>query len=461
MLKRLYARLRKLPELLRARLESGPETDPAFLEQYSDLAELEQRPAPTRIMRATMYAVICFVLAATAWSALARVDRVVAAEGKLVHASPTIIVQPLEISIIRSFEVEVGQVVRAGQVLVRLDPTFSAADESRLKAKEGSVLLQIERFDAELRQGDFAPGPGYDRAEARVQTDLFIGRRNEYAHKVNAYDLSVDELGLGIASLREQHEESKRQLAILIQVEEIYKQLYEQKIESLVSYLNAKLQKTAKISEIARLKNEIEEKTQSVSRVRAEKNAFISNWNNYILSELTRLKTEYDAIREDLSKAAKLHELTELVAPEAGVVLELGPFSVGSVATAGTAVMTLVPLNAAVEAEILIDPAEIGYVRLGDPCRLKLSTFPFQKHGTLDGELRTVSSDSLRADASEEPKFKARVRLTGTKLSNVPDDFRLVPGMSLRAEVKIGTRRVISFFIYPLVRTLDEALREP
>jgi HlyD family secretion protein len=259
----------------------------------------------------------------------------------------------------------------------------------------------------------------------------------------------------------EQHEESRRQLVILTRVENIYKQLHEQKIESLVSYLNAQLQKTAKISEITRLKNEIEEKTQSVSRVRAEKNAFISNWNNEILGELTKLKTEYDAIREDLSKAARLHDLTKLVAPEAGVVLELGPFSVGSVATAGAAVMTLVPLHAVIEAEILIDPGEIGYVRAGDACRLKLSTFPFQKHGTLDGELRTISSDSLRAETSETPKFKARVRLTGTKLNNVPDDFTLVPGMSLRAEVKVGTRRVISFFIYPLVRTLDEALREP
>lgn len=443
-----------------SKFEPNPRLDLDILEYHADQVELEYQPLPWQ-MRATMYLTLFIVLTALVWSIIAKIDRIVATEGELVSATPTIVIQPLENSVIKSFEVNVGDIVKAGQPLVTFDPTFSKADESRLKAREMSVLLQLDRLTAEVHGTAFQPSLEYDPLEATVQVNLFNGRNNEYLQKINSFDLQVAELSSMVKSLEEQHVESLSQLKILERIEDIHHGLYVKQSGSLANYLNAQYQKATTKSEVVRLGNEVIEKQQSIERTITEKNAFISNWENERLQEIVRLRAEHASVREELSKASKLYELSALVAPENGIVLALGPFSVGSVVTVGETVMTLVPLDSQIEAEIYIDPSEIGYVRVGDVCRIKLSTFPFQKHGTLDGVLRTVGNDSLSVEDSETPKYKARVQIKRAELKNVPSDFKLLPGMSLQCEIKIGTRRVITYFTYPLIRTFDESLREP
>ena len=127
--------------------------------------------------------------------------------------------------------------------------------------------------------------------------------------------------------------------------------------------------------------------------------------------------------------------------------------------------MTLVPLNTPLEAEVSIETKDIGYVHLGDPVRLKLDAFPFQRHGTMAGRLRVVSEDAYAAATSGEnnkvPTYQARVELIDTTLHDVPKGTRFLPDMSLSAEIVVGDRRVISFLAYPIIRGLDESLREP
>jgi len=443
-----------------ALFETKQKLDLDILEFHADQVELERRPLPP-VMRSMLYCVAIIVSTALIWSFIAQIDRIVAAEGRLIPTAQTIKVQPLENSIIKQFEVEVGQTVKAGQVLVRLDPTFAKADETRLLARDKTLDVHIARLEAELTKTDFVTPDGTNGDAFALQHTLFLGRNTEYGNRIQSFDNSLSELGITVTSLIKQHAESINQLAILAEIQAIYKRLHEQGHESRVALLNAQFQHASKLSESTRLKNEIEEKKQAIGRAQAEKDAFSSKWSNDILVELAGLRKERDAIREELAKASRLHDLSVLTAPESGVVLELGPFSAGSVARVGEPVMVLVPLDVPLEAEIFVDPGEIGYIRPGDSCRLKLETFPFQKHGAIEGVLRTIGNDSVRSEGSEKPKYKARVELTHTKLVNVPEDFRLMPGMSLRAEVKVGTRRVISFFTYPLIRTLDEGLRDP
>ena len=452
--------LRTLYEKLLAFLEIKQNTDITLLEFHAEQVELEKQPLPL-VLRLTLYAVVGMVAVALIWATVAKVDKVVVAPGKIVSTAQTIRIQPLEVSIIKKFEVEIGQIVKEGQVLLRLDSTFSQADAQRLASRKKVLSLQVARLEAELKHQDFIPGSNYDPAEMENQLALFKGRTAEYEHRVESYSKSINELTSALASSEQQHQENAKQLVILQEIEGIYEGLYRKKIQSRADFLNATFQKAAKQSDVSRLKNEIEEKKQGIARVQSEKNAFFSKWHNDILTELATVNKEYDALCEELTKATRLHDLSVLTAPRAGVVLEFGSFSEGSVVREGEAVMTLVPLDVPLEAEVFIEPAEIGYLQVGDVCRLKLDTFPFQKHGTISGTLRTLSDDSMKIEGQETPKYKGRVAFDAVQLSNVPSGFRLLPGMSLRSEIKVGTRRVITFLTYPLIRTLDESMRDP
>ena len=127
--------------------------------------------------------------------------------------------------------------------------------------------------------------------------------------------------------------------------------------------------------------------------------------------------------------------------------------------------MYLAPLGSPMEAEVKITTHDVGFIRPGDPVTIKLDTFNFIEHGTIAGTLRWISEGAFTTDengsTTTDPYYKARIALKEVDLRDLPKDFRLIPGMTLAAEVKIGKRSIVSYVLDPVVRLFDESLREP
>lgn len=142
---------------------------------------------------------------------------------------------------------------------------------------------------------------------------------------------------------------------------------------------------------------------------------------------------------------------------------EVNERALGALVQPGDVLLTLVPRGVPLEVEIAIPGDSIASIRPGDLARIKLEAFPFQRHGTLDGRIRVISETPLRPDggAAEAPAaFRARLTMAAPVLREVPGDARLLPGMALSAEIRIGRRTVLSYFLYPVLRVFDESLRD-
>jgi multidrug resistance efflux pump len=133
---------------------------------------------------------------------------------------------------------------------------------------------------------------------------------------------------------------------------------------------------------------------------------------------------------------------------------------------------TLVPLDAPLEVNVSIPASEIGFVREGDPVQIKLDAYDYQRHGSAEGVVRSISRDSFsaREDISTQSNkndnlsgltYRARIEMTKIDLRNVPSDFRLVPGLPLVADIKVGERSVMSYFLRPILQGINESMREP
>jgi len=243
----------------------------------------------------------------------------------------------------------------------------------------------------------------------------------------------------------------------------MFKDVFERGASSRLEFMKAQSARIESESQLVRLGNEAAETRQALARARADREGFESGWKGQAQKDLLETRRELDQLEERSRKAARLRELVVLRAPRAGIVLELARKSVGSVVDEGEPVATLVPLDAGLEAEADVRVADIGFIREGDPARVKLEAFPYQRHGALDGRVRTISPDALEKNTPEGPQFVYRIRVTidRAELRAVPPDFRLIPGMGLTAEVVVGRRRVITYLTYPLIRSFDEAMREP
>jgi HlyD family type I secretion membrane fusion protein len=174
-------------------------------------------------------------------------------------------------------------------------------------------------------------------------------------------------------------------------------------------------------------------------------------------------RTARDTTVEQLAKAKKNAELVTLRAPSDGIVQQIAKLSVGSVINEGATVVTLVPLNAQMETEVAIDARDIGFVRAGDPVTLKLAAYNYLEHGHVEGTVRTISEDSFSQQGNQavRPYYKATVAIDRMALRNLPEGFRLNPGMPVTADVKVGSRTLLSYLVNGALRTFDEAMREP
>ena len=167
---------------------------------------------------------------------------------------------------------------------------------------------------------------------------------------------------------------------------------------------------------------------------------------------------------QQLEKATKKKDLVRLVANEDSVVLKMAKLSVGSVLKEGDPLLYLAPLHSPVEVEAHIAARDVGFIRAGDPVKLKLDAFNFVEHGMADGTVRWISEGSFTVNdegTPTEPYYKVRIALTKVDLHNVPEGFRLIPGMTVSADVHIGTRSVLMYIVNGAIQGINEAMREP
>ena len=184
------------------------------------------------------------------------------------------------------------------------------------------------------------------------------------------------------------------------------------------------------------------------------------------MEDLLSASRDRDGVNEQLQKADKRKKMVNLVSPIDAVVLEIAKLSEGSIVKEAEQMFTLVPISSQLEAEVKIDSIDIGYIKNGDIAHLKLDAFPFQKHGALEAKIRTISEDAFRRDtavmaAGTQTYYISRVAFGDARLRHLPDKFRLLPGMTVTAEIVVGKRSVLSYLLWPLTKALNESIREP
>jgi hemolysin D len=424
-----------------------------------DALALERQPLPFPA-RLTLHALCGCVVTFLAWAAWAEVDRIVTAGGRLITTEPLIVVQPLETSIIRSINVAVGDVVSAGTVVATLDPTFTDADSSSLRVRLASLDAQIRRLDAVTSDNALAFDDGRDQP---VQAAILERQRYEYRSRIESYRQQAARIQANLTTNRAGQQDLNDRLLVFTEIEKMRRDLNDRQTGSRLQLLEATSQVLTLRGQLHDLKNREAELLHEHSAIIADSQAFTGEWQRKLSEELIQTRRERDDVAERLAKAERRSSLVSLIAPVDAVVLDLAKLSVGSIVKDAEPLVRLVPLNVLLELETEIAARDIGLVELGAPVRIKLDAFPFQRHGTLDGQVRTISADAFQPAANQpgDAYYRTRVRLLSTHLRDMPDGRKLVPGMIAQADIKVGTRSVLSYLLYPMIRILDESVREP
>jgi len=424
-----------------------------------------------------MALLVAFAAIALLWALFGRIDVVAVAHGKIVPNDRTKIIQPIETAAVRAIHVRDGQRVKAGTLLIELDPTQANADAARVNSEILNARLQAARARALLAALDHRhsrPNPfdihAKDSALLQRMPDVPVERLNETQRLLDGqYDefrARLATIGSEIArreaelrSIRETVRKLESTVPIARQRALDYQNLVAKNFVSRHGYLDKEQARIEQEAELATGKIRIEELLAALQAARDQAAGLIAETRRIALDSLADGDQKAATWQQELIKAESRGKLMTLIAPVDGTVQQLAVHTVGGVVTPAQPLMMLVPDDHPIEVEAYVENRDIGFVRPGNTAVVKIETFPFTKYGTINARVTSVASDAIQ-DEKRGLVFTARVALEQSAIQLEQHTLKLSPGMAVSVEVKTAQRRVIEYFLAPLMQYRDESLRE-
>ena len=444
---------------------------PSLLEFHSPSAALAVTPVQYGARSVT--AVVCTMVAACfAAAGLIPVDKVVTASGKVVAETASTVVQPLEIAIVRSVDVREGQLVHKGDLLARLDPTFVSADATSLQAQVDSLQLEVDRLQAEVTDKPFKPTNASPMAV--LQSAIFMQRaaernfkRQGYAEKINSLQATIQKAMSDVSGYRARAD-------VASTIEGKRKELERLGVGSSMQTLASTDSRLETERGLDNARAQAVQAARDLAAMQAERDGYDQTWRNQAIQDLTDQSRKLSDAKSNLDKANKRKQLVEMRADQDSVVLNIAKVSPGAVLQAGEQLMSLTPVDAPLEVEVNIPGSDAGFVHPGNTVTVKFDAFPATQYGDADGMVRIVSPDSFTSNPDEKQRgiqqtpntggtafYRARISIDRVNLHDTPTNFRVVPGMPVQADVKVGKRTVLNYLLGRVLPVMYDGMREP
>ena len=442
------------------------------------LLEIEATP-PSRAERKLLWVIVAAIAVLLAWSIFSTMDVVATAPGKFIPDGRVKVIQPMETSVVKAIHVREGQHVKEGDLLVELDPALSEADLASATLAHRQNGLEQARLVAELR----GSRPKYEKSASpeavELQEALREARLATYQMKLAAARAAIEEKASALGAAEAQLKKARVTLDIATEREQKMKRLLDENFISRLEYLK-------NLQELESAKHDLEAQGQTVEQQRhahkqavEQYNVIRQDWRASVLTDLNREATAHPQLKRDKDKAERLNDLKILRAPVAGYVQSVGVTTLGAVVTPAQNIVTIVPENTPLLVEASLSNDDIGYARVGQKVDIKVDTYPFQKYGSISGTLVWISadaesrdgrtnavSDGSNGDSSGQQTSKSSYAY---KVHVRPDaDSRLLvggqpallqAGMTAQADIKTDRRRVIEFFLSPVIKYMDEGMK--
>jgi hemolysin D len=444
--------------------------------------EIVETP-PSPIGRAIGVTIILLFCAALGWAWWGTIDIVASATGKIVPSGRTKVIQPFETGVVRSIRAQDGQAVKAGDVLIELDPTVNAAERDHLHNDLLAEQLNIARLRAALAAGDdpvadFTPPADADPALISTQRQLLLNQVTEHRAKIAALARQQAQKEAEQSTTAATIHKLETMIPVIQPRVDIRKTLMDKELGSKITYFETLQLLVEQQEELSVQKSHLHEAEAAMAAIRETRGQAEAEYRHTLSDELAKAEQKANGLTQDVIKAEQKTRLQLLTAPVDGMVQQLAIHTVGGVVTPAQSLLVIVPSDSRLEIEATVPNRDIGFVHTGQDAEIKIDTFNFTRYGLLHGQVLSVSQDALiherqndrprelgTQNDSSEPKgqelnYSARISLDRTQMQIDDRMVNLSPGMAVTVEINTGSRMILSYLLSPLLRYRQETLRE-
>jgi len=458
--------------------------DPEVEFMPAALEMLETPPSPAG--RAIALLICLFFATAITWSYFGTVDIIATATGKIVPSGLSKTIQPLEAGMVKAIHVQDGQEVKAGDTLIEIDTTISAAEQDRLQSEMITAELEAARLKAALKLSDnpiadFLPPDGATPQQVDLQKSQLISQVQEIKSKLSGLDSQIAQNEGNLAAVSATIDKLTKTIPLLKKRYDMFKQASDNGSGSKMDAITAQKDLVDQEQELKVQQGRLAEAGGGLASLKGQRQEAEAGFKQKALDDLAQTEQKAASLREQLVQATEKNNQQTLTAPVDGTVQQLAIHTVGGVVTPAQALMTIVPKDSKLEIEAMVPNRDIGFVHEGQDVEVKVDTFNFTKYGFIHGTVKSISQDAITQqkpplssddqkksgaeNETSEPKgqellYMARVALDKTQMQVDDRLVNLSPGMAVTVEIKTGTRRVIEYLLSPLFKHKQEALHE-
>jgi len=436
---------------------------------YPPLIGLQQRsphPQGRRVLW-VLFALLVFLLT---WALLGRLDIVAVADGKLVPAGYLKIVQPSEAGIVTDILVREGDKVQAGQVLMRMDTLITEADLESISTEHTRKRLALARIDAELSGQPFDTGIEAPATLIREASAQYQANRDAFAAALAEEHSRLGKAQQELAAARQQETRLLAVLPYYQDQDEAYGKLLKEGFTGALMAGDKHRERIEKEQELATQEHLIASAQAGIEQSQKKLRQIETDYLRQLHAERNEVQSQFDKLSSEQEKMQHRRALMELKAPQDGIIKDLATHTAGTVVQPGTVLASLVPQEEKLKVEVWVSNEDIGFVRSGQPVKLKFAAYPFQKYGMGHGIVEYVSADAQSEEDARDSRmpggrqrllrYKALVALNTNMLEMERYHYPLSVGMQTTAEILLGNRTIAEYLLSPVQKAWHEAGRE-
>ena len=432
-----------------------------FLPAAEEIVETPAAPLGALVV----WLVTLLLIVALVWSYFGRIDIVTVANGKISTEGSTKIIQPAISGVVTNINVREGQRVKKGETLLALDKTTAEKDVATVNQSlntarvERDILRRLavggntdeiinnadlpDETKAMLRQ--FA---GSQTALSAARQQAVNGTISNYQQQLQFNQQAKNQLENNAQNMKNRKAEIEKQLPNANTVDKL-------RLQNELSNIDQRI--TSADSAVLGQNQQLLQSQLALAQAQNQSQTQIAETNSAFNNQIIASEKRIIELENNLVKAKQILAQTTIAAPVDGTVLSLTVKTIGGVVNAGQQLAQIVPEKVPLYVDAALDNQDIGFVKPGQRAVVKVATYPFQRYGYLEGIVENISPDAIQDD-KKGLIYKAKIKLNDDK-SSKQNQLKLLPGMNISAEITTGQRRIIEFFLDPLMTKADESLK--
>lgn len=446
--------------------------------------ELQESP-PNPLVRWLAWVLILLFLLTLFWACIGKVDVVSSAEGKIIPSSRVKQIQPLSKGFVKAIHVKEGEFVRQGEALIELDRTITAAEQARMQQELHSVSLDLAGAEAlyellvnapDLKMSEDVNHISYPSTATEISLKLQPGVESieneillyqqktweqwrQYQAQLSSLHSTVKRVQSEKVGNKETIKKLEQTLPIITKRATALESLYAKNMVSEAEYLELEQQRIERAQDLAAQQQMQQQLDAAINEAQQRINALKADTLGKLLSQIVDNRNQIANLNEELVKVTDMNNKQVLYAPVSGYVQQLAVNTIGGIVTEAQQLMIIVPEEESLEVQVMLGNQDVGFIQNNMSAEIKVHTFPFTKYGLIDATVTHISDDAI-IDEKLGLVFTMHLKMHKNTIRVEDKDVKLIPGMAVTAEVKTTKRRVIEYFLSPLLRYKQESIRE-